>query len=94
MRIRVELDADDHGGPLLRAIHLDDRRLEVAETLDQWYGPDYRYVKVRGYDGTIYILKFHETCADWELTMFEQAWAHERMIECRNDMARSGRPRQ
>ncbi len=72
MRIRVESLPDDHGTPVLRALHFDRRRTEVVETLDQWYGPDYRYVKVRGDDGALYILKFDETRADWELTMFER----------------------
>ena len=56
------------------------RRLDVVETLDQWYGPDYRYVKVRTSDGDTYILKFHETHADWELTMFSRAYTRVRMI--------------
>jgi hypothetical protein len=80
MRIRVELHADDHGQPSLRTIHFDSRRLDVAETLDQWYGPDYRYVKVRTNDGDTYILKFHETHAEWELTMFSRAYTRVRMI--------------
>jgi hypothetical protein len=73
MRIQVELHADDHGSPMLRALHFDSRWIEVVETLDQWYGPDYHYVKVRGHDGALYILKFDESRADWELTMFERA---------------------
>ena len=73
MRIRVELHTEYRGIPLLRALAFDGRRVEVAETLDQWFGPDYRYVKVRGYDGALYILKFHEAHGYWELTMFARA---------------------
>jgi hypothetical protein len=73
MRIRVEVYADHDDLPLLRAIHFGSRRVEIAETLDQWHGPDYRYVKVRSCDGATYILKLDETHADWELTMFERA---------------------
>jgi hypothetical protein len=73
MRIQVELHADDPGTPMLRALHFGSRRIEVFETLDQWSGSDYRYVKVRGHDGALYILKFDESRADWELTMFERA---------------------
>jgi hypothetical protein len=93
MRIRAELHGDEDGLPLLRAIHFDARRVEVAETLDQWFGPDYRYVKVRSCDGATYILKLDETRADWELTMFKRAQtrAHDRVW---HDMARPGRPRQ
>jgi len=94
MRIRVELHSGEHGQPRPRTIHFDRRRLDVAETVDQWYGPDYRYIKVRTCDGETCILKFHETLAEWELTMFEQAWAQARMLECRNDLARPRRPYQ
>lgn len=93
MRIRVELQIDHEGRLLPHAIHFDRRRLVVAEMLDQWYGPDYRYIKVRGHDDGTYILKFHETCADWELTMFERANSRARgMIS--HVMARPGRTRQ
>jgi hypothetical protein len=71
MRIQVELHTEDVS--TLRALHFDGRRVEVAETLDQWFGQDYRYVKVRGRDGALYILKLHEAHGDWELTMFERA---------------------
>jgi hypothetical protein len=50
------------------------RHLDVLETLDQWCGPNYRYIKVRGYDG-LYILRFDETRAKWHLTMFKRARA-------------------
>jgi hypothetical protein len=73
MRIQVELHADNCGTPMLRALDFDGRRIDVVETLDQWYGPDYRYIKVRGRDGALYIVKFNEPHAGWELTMFKRA---------------------
>ena len=27
---------------------------KCLEALDQWHGPDYRYIKVGGYDGGLY----------------------------------------
>jgi hypothetical protein len=42
-------------------------QVDVLEALDQWYGPDYRYIKVRGHDGGLYILRFDEPHAEWEL---------------------------
>jgi hypothetical protein len=33
----------------------------------------YRYFKVRGGDGDLYIVRHNELRADWELTMFEHA---------------------
>jgi hypothetical protein len=73
MRIQVELQANDLDTPMPRALRFDGRRLEVVETIDQWYGPDYRYVKIRTHDEALYILKFDELRAEWELTMFKRS---------------------
>ena len=54
-------------------------QVDVLEALDQWYGPDYRYIKVRDCDGGLYILRFDEPHAEWELTMFVSARARLRM---------------
>lgn len=72
MRIRVEPHPDDVAAPP-RRLYLDGRRIDIAETIDRWYGPDYRYVKVKGLDGAVYILRFDETHDKWDLTMFVSA---------------------
>jgi hypothetical protein len=74
MRIQVEQHPTDHGMPMPRRLHFDGHRVDVLETLDQWCGPDYRYIKVRAHDG-LYILRFDETRAEWHLTMFKRARA-------------------
>ena len=79
MRIQVEQHPTDHGMPMPRRLHFDGHRVDVLETLDQWCGPDYRYIKVRDYDGGLYILRFDEPHAEWELTMFVSARARLRM---------------
>jgi hypothetical protein len=40
-----------------RSLHRGKRRIEI---IDQWYGPGYRYVKVRGHDRSVCILRFDE----------------------------------
>ena len=75
MDIRVESYAGHRGMPMPRRFRLGRRHIEVLETVDQWYGPDYRYVKVKGDDGNLYILRLSETDAVWQLTMFESARA-------------------
>ena len=30
-----------------RRLHFGGHQVDVLETLDQWYGPDYRYIKAR-----------------------------------------------
>jgi hypothetical protein len=47
MRIRVELHADNvTAAP--RSLDWGGRYIDIVEIIDQWYGPDYRYVKVKG----------------------------------------------
>jgi len=79
MRIYVEQPADHRGMPMPPKLHLDGHQVDVLESLGQWYGPDYRYIKVRGYDGNLYILRFDEPRAEWELTMFVSARARLRV---------------
>ncbi len=51
-------------------IQLGHRRVNVQEVLDRWVGADHRYIKMRGDDRGIYIVR-HDTKQDiWELTLF------------------------
>lgn len=43
--------------------------------IDQWYGPDYRYVKAKADDSGVYILRFAEIRSEWTLIMFVSARA-------------------
>jgi hypothetical protein len=70
MRIHVEQHADHRGMPMPLKLHFGEHQVDVLEALDQWYGSDYRYIKVRGYDGGLYILRFDEPHGEWVLTMF------------------------
>jgi hypothetical protein len=58
MRIQVEHDADLGAAP--QSLYRGERRIDITEIMDQWYGPGYRYVKVRGRDSSVYILLFDE----------------------------------
>ena len=49
---------------------MDGRVVKVVKVLDQWFGADYRYCKVKGADGTLYILRLDENRSDWTLTMY------------------------
>jgi len=72
MEVRVETYMDEGGVKRLRRVRFDSRQIEITENIDQWYGADYRYFKVRGSDGNLYILRHDENRADWELTMYER----------------------
>jgi hypothetical protein len=70
MRVHVESVADDRRIEMPRRLHLGGREVEIIESDDQWHGADYRYFKVKGDDGNVYILRFDEPRSEWELTMF------------------------
>ena len=70
MRIRVECHAGYRGEERPIRFFLKQRCIEILDIIDQWYGPDYRYFKVRGDDGSVYILRQVQDNEDWELTMF------------------------
>jgi hypothetical protein len=44
---------------------LDERRLEVKNTLDTWYGVEHDYFKVLADDGRVYLLKWHRSLDLW-----------------------------
>jgi len=74
--VRIEVEANqDQGIVIPRTFRLSAGRIEVVEILDQWYGPDYRYCKVKGGDGALYILRLDEARSEWHLTMFASARA-------------------
>jgi hypothetical protein len=72
MQIRVETYLDE-SVEKLRRLEFDGREIEVAENIDQWHGADYRYFKVKGSDGNIYVLRFDEVRGDWKLTMYQRS---------------------
>src|SRR5436189_6107 len=53
-----------------RTLILGDRRIAVADVVDAWLAPDYRYFKLRGADGATYLVRHDEHANTWELTMF------------------------
>jgi hypothetical protein len=75
MPLQVESVADYRGVETPRRFHLDGRTVEIVESADQWHGADYRYFKVKGDDGNVYILRFDEPSGEWELTMLQSPQA-------------------
>jgi hypothetical protein len=60
-----------------RRCAFDGKHVEVAELLDQWHGTGHRYVKFRGNDTNLYILRRDDARGTWELTMYETPRGHE-----------------
>jgi hypothetical protein len=46
------------------------RCIEAVAILDRWPGAGYGYVKLRGADGAIYILRHDEAGGRWQLVQF------------------------
>src|SRR5262249_13107309 len=80
MEIRVETYVGHRGMAMPQRFCLGRARIGIVETVDQWFGPDYRYIKVRGDDGATYILRVHDVHGHWELTMSKsrrvRSWPH------------------
>jgi hypothetical protein len=79
MRIQIETHAGLRATP--RSLYRGGRRIDIIEIVDQWYGPGYRYVKVRTYDNSVYILLFDEIRDQWELIMLRRASAFNFLAE-------------
>jgi hypothetical protein len=69
--VRIEVEASqDRGVEIPQTFRLNLDRIEVVDVVDQLYGPDYRYCKVKGGDGALYILRLDENRSEWLLTRF------------------------
>jgi hypothetical protein len=68
--VAVEADQDLSGEALPRRLHLGGHVVEVAEIVDRWPGAGHLYVKLRGTDGNIYILRQDLDHVAWQLVLF------------------------
>ena len=69
MRLDVETSRDS-GRELPLAFDFLGHRVAVVNVVDQWFGADHRYCKVKGDDGAVYILRVVEHSSYWQLTLF------------------------
>ena len=67
MPIRVKCYAGHRGEEIPRRFEIGDLRVEVTEVVDRWLEPDYRYFRVKGANGKIYLLRYKTTRDSWEL---------------------------
>ncbi|MBI4792696.1 MAG: hypothetical protein HY789_08235 [Deltaproteobacteria bacterium] len=71
--ISVDCYAGYRGEETPRRFLLQERKIEVVEVVDRWLAPDHRYFKVRGDDGSIYIIRHDVVRDQWQLTLFARA---------------------
>lgn len=69
--LRVECYSGYRGAETPARFHLGARAVEVREVLDRWLAPEYRYFKLRGADGGIYILRHDDPGDRWELILYD-----------------------
>lgn len=69
--ISVDCYAGYRGEETPLRFRLGNRLIEIAEVVDRWLAPDYRYFKVRTSEGETYILRHDTTTGVWGLTLFE-----------------------
>jgi hypothetical protein len=73
--VRVHCYSGYRGEQEPRRFHFGPRAVVVAEILDRWLGPDYRYFKLLGSDGDTYILRHDVVSHDWTLAYYRRATA-------------------
>jgi hypothetical protein len=75
MRVEVECYAGRKAEERPVRFRLDGHLYVVEEVLDQWYGPEHLFFKVRADDSNLYVLK-HQTSVpegEWELVSFRES---------------------
>lgn len=70
--MRVECYAGHKGAERPVRFELNTREYAIEEILDQWYGPEDTYFKVRAADGNLYILRHHQPGDSWSLESFRR----------------------
>ena len=72
MKIRVQCYAGRKADERPIRFELDGHEYAVEEVLDQWYGPDSTFFKIRAHDGNLYILRHqsYREREEWSLESF------------------------
>lgn len=75
MRVQVECYSGRKPDERPVRFRLEEHEYVVEEILDQWYGPEHVFFKVRTEDGGVYILRNQTSVPDggWELISFRKA---------------------
>lgn len=76
MRVEVQCYAARKADERPVRFRLGEHDYMVEEIVDQWYGPEDQYFKVRADDGNLYILRQNGTGRDWSLESFRMMGSH------------------
>lgn len=74
MKLEVQCYSEHKADQRPVRFRLDEHEYVVEEILDQWYGPEHVFFKVRADDRNLYILRHQASPSDglWELVSFRQ----------------------
>jgi hypothetical protein len=72
MFLRVQCYAGRKADERPVQFQLGERGYIVEEVLDQWYGPNETFFKVRADDGNLYILRHNNAPDEWLLESFRR----------------------
>ena len=75
MRVEVQCYAGRIADERPVRFRLNDNEHLVEEVLDQWYGPEHVFFKLRADDGNLYILRHEISIPDggWDLVSFRES---------------------
>ena len=69
--IQVECAVGQRTAESPQRFFLGRREIKVTEIIDRWLDPDCSYIKLRGDDAGIYILRHDRTTGTWALTLYD-----------------------
>lgn len=72
VKLRVECYAGRKADERPLRFHLGQREYRVQELIDQWYGPEDTFFKVRADDGNLYVLRHARDEDIWSLESTRQ----------------------
>ena len=72
MRVEVQCYAAAKADERPLRFRINEQEYLVEEVLDQWYGPEHMFFKLRADDGNLYILRHQSSKpnGDWDLVSF------------------------
>lgn len=71
LEIEVQWRAGAGGEPEPLSFRLGAGVRHVDEVIDRWPGSDYGYVKLRGDDGGLYILRYDAGATEWSIAFYD-----------------------
>jgi hypothetical protein len=72
MTVKVQCYAGHKADERPVRFQLGERDYLVIEVVDQWYGPDATFFKLRADDGNLYILRHGHPVDEWTLESFRR----------------------